>query len=168
MRAVDASISCTEMTAPYLVDTNVLSADAPTKAKTAVDLTGWMDRNSERLYISVITVAEVEDGIAKAWREDAHRKCDRLAEWLATLLHLYNARVLPLDVIAARMLGGLCARGLGHSPGFADLGIAATAAVRGYAVLARNLRHFDMLGVPAQDPFTGCQHTIKSFSRFCD
>jgi len=140
----------------YLVDTNILSASAPTKAKTAVDLIGWMDRNSERFYLSVITVAEVEDGIAKARREGAHRKSDRLAEWLATLLHLYSARVLPLDVIAARSLGGLSdrARGLGHSPGFADLGIAATAVVRGYTVLTRNLRHFDMLGVPAQDPFT--------------
>ena len=139
----------------YLIDTNVLSAGAPAKASPAADVTGWMDRNSERLYLSVITVAEVEDGIAKARREGAHRKGDRLAEWLDTLLHLYSAQILPLDVTAARMLGGLSdrARGFGHTLGFADLGIAATAAVRGYTVLTRNLRHFDVLGIPVQDPF---------------
>ena len=47
---------------------------------------------------------EVEDGIAKARREGAHRKADRLAEWLDTLLHLYTDRILTLDVPIARVL----------------------------------------------------------------
>lgn len=139
----------------YLVDTNVLSAGAPTKAKPMPDLVGWMERNSERLYLSVITVAEVEDGIAKARREGAHHKAERLAEWLDTLLHLYSARILPLDVAAARLLGALSdqARAAGQAPGLADLAIAATAQLQGYTVLTRNLRHFRMLAVPAHDPF---------------
>jgi len=139
----------------YLVDTNVLSAGAPTKAQPAPELAGWMERNSERLYLSAITVAEVEDGIAKARRTGATRKADRLAEWLGTLLHLYSARILPLDVPVARLLGRLSdqARGAGQSPGLADLAIAATAASRGYTVLTRNLRHFQGLAVPAHDPF---------------
>ena len=139
----------------YLVDTNVLSAGAPSKARPAADLVSWMEQHSERLYLSVITVAEVEDGIAKARREAAHRKADRLAEWLETLLHLYSARILPLDVPVARVLGALSdqARGLGHAPGFADLAIAATARIRGYTVLTRNLRHFRLLAVPSHDPF---------------
>jgi len=139
----------------YLVDTNVLSAGAPTKVRPATDLVGWMERNSERLYLSVITVAEVEDGIAKARREAAHQKANRLAEWLETLLHLYSARILPLDVPVARVLGTLSdqARGSGHAPGLADLAIAATAQLRGYTVLTRNLRHFRLLAVPSHDPF---------------
>ena len=139
----------------YLVDTNVLSAGAPTKTKPATDLAGWMERNSERLYLSVITVAEVEDGIAKTRREAAHRKAERIAEWLETLLHLYTARILPVDVPTARVLGRLSdqARRAGHAPGFADLAIAATARIRGYTVLTRNLRHFRVLGVPSHDPF---------------
>ena len=139
----------------YLVDTNVLSAGAPTKATPAASLVAWMERNSERLYLSVITVAEVEDGIAKARREAAHRKADRLAEWLETLLHLYSARILPLDVPASRVLGGLSdqARGAGHAPGLADLAIAATAQIRGYTVMTRNVRHFRWLAVPSHDPF---------------
>ena len=138
----------------YLVDTNVLLAGAPTKARPAADLVSWMERNSERLYLSVITIAKVEDGIAKARREAAHRKADRLAEWLEMLLHLYTARILPLDVPIARVLGGLSdqARGLGHAPGFADLAIAATAQSHGYTGRTRNLRHFRLLAVPSHDP----------------
>ena len=114
-----------------------------------------MERNSERLYLSVITIAEAEDGIAKARREAAHRKADRVAEWLETLLHLYSARILPLDVPAARALGRLSdhARGSGHAPGLADLAIAATAQIRDFTVLTRNLRHFRVLGVGSIDPF---------------
>jgi toxin FitB len=139
----------------YLVDTNVLSACAPTMAQPLPSLIGWMERNSDRLYLSVITVAEIEEGIAKARRQGAASKADRLAEWLETLLHLYSARILPLDVIVARLLGKLSdqARGAGQTPGLADLAIAATAASRGYTVLTRNLRHFRDLAVQSHDPF---------------
>ena len=128
----------------YLVDTSVLSATAPTKARPSPELAAWMDRHSDKLYLSVITVAEVEDGIAKARREGASRKVDRLTEWLEALLHLYSARILPLDIVTARILGRLSdfARGSGHTPGFADLGIAATAQTYGYTVLTRNSAAF--------------------------
>ena len=139
----------------YLVDTNVLSAGSPTKAQPAPDLVGWMERNSEHLYLSVVTIAEVEDGIAKARREGATRKADRRAEWLEVLLHLYGARILPQDVAGARRLGAVSdqARAAGQAPGFADLAIAATVQLWGYTVLTRNLRHFRGLAVPVHDPF---------------
>ena len=102
----------------YLVDTNILSAIAPTKTVVASDLAAWMDRNSDGLYLSVITVAEVEDGIAKSRRQGADRKAGRLAEWLGAVLHLYAARILHLDVAMARLLGQLAnrARGIGQTP----------------------------------------------------
>ena len=50
----------------YLVDTNVLSAAAPTKAVPRQDLRDRMERNSAGLHLSVITIAEVEDGIARS------------------------------------------------------------------------------------------------------
>ena len=114
-----------------------------------------MDNNSARLFLSVVTIAEIEDGIAKLEREGARRNAGRLGAWLETLLHLYSARVLALDIAAARALGRLSdtARGQGHAPGFADLAIAATARSRGFTVLTRNLRHFEAIGVAACDPF---------------
>jgi predicted nucleic acid-binding protein len=70
-------------------------------------------------------------------------------------LHLYSARILPLDIPIARMVGQLSdhARGSGHTPGFADLAIAATARFHGYTLLTHNLRHFRVLDVAAHDPF---------------
>jgi toxin FitB len=61
-----------------------------------------MDEHSTKLYLSVVTVAEIEDGIAKARRERARRKATDLASWLETLLHLYGNRILPFDVACAR------------------------------------------------------------------
>ena len=114
-----------------------------------------MERNSRLLYLSVITVAEIEDGIAKARREGAYRKADRLAAWLDTLLHLYSARILTLDITTARVLGVMAdlARGSGQSPGFADLAIAATAQNHDLTLLTRNIRHFRGLGVRLNNPF---------------
>ena len=114
-----------------------------------------MDRNSTVLYLSVITVAEVEDGIAKSRRQGAHRKAERLSSWLEAMLHLYGMRVLPIDLETARHIGALAdrARARGQDPGLADLAIAATAQLRGWTVLTRNLRHFGPLSVPALDPF---------------
>jgi predicted nucleic acid-binding protein len=139
----------------YLVDTNVLPVGAPTKAVPVPELAGWMDRHSALLYLSVVTVAEIEDGIARAARAGARRKAERLGAWLETLVHLYSARILALDVATARLLGRLSdrARGSGQAPGFADLAIAATAQVHGCTILTRNVRHFSGLGVAVANPF---------------
>ena len=146
----------------YLVDTDVLSAAAPTKAVAVPDLAAWMDRNSLGLFLSVITVAEVEDGIAKSRRQGAHRKADLSADWLDALLHLYGSRILPVDLATARRMGGLAdrARAQGRGTGLVDLAIAATAQGRGYTVLTRNLRHFDGLSVPVLDPFVGLPNVL--------
>lgn len=146
----------------YLIDTNVLSSGAPTKAVPMPDLVAWMDRNSAGLYLSAITVAEIEDGIAKCRRTGAQRRAERLAAWLETVLHLYSSRVLPIDLEIARRLGRLAdeARGGGHAPGLADLAIAATAQHHGYSILTRNLRHFEPLGVAALDPFAALPSDI--------
>lgn len=114
-----------------------------------------MDRNSAGLYLSVITVAEVEQGIARCLRTGAHAKAGRLEGWLDTVLHLYASRVLPVDVTTARRIGPLAdhAVGQGHAPGLADVVIAATALSRGLVVLTQNLRHFVPLGVSAHNPF---------------
>jgi predicted nucleic acid-binding protein len=138
----------------YLVDTNVISVRAPARVAPA-EMAAWMDANSAKIFLSVVTVAELEDGIAKARREGATSKSRNLSAWLATLLHLYAARILPFDLATSRLAGTLSdhARGQGHAPGFADIIIAATAQQHGLTILTRNLRHFEPLGVPVHDPF---------------
>jgi predicted nucleic acid-binding protein len=138
----------------FLVDTDVISAGAPSKRQASAALILWMDRNSDRLFLSTITIAEIADGIAKARREGVRRKAADLAGWLEAVLHLYGDRVLPFDVAAARVAGTLSdrARSKGQSPGFPDLAIAATAATHQLTVLTGNLRHFTPLGVAAHNP----------------
>lgn len=139
----------------FLVDTDILSASSPARVVPSRDLAGWMDTHTDLLFVSTVTVAEIEDGIAKARREKASRKAAALDEWLRTLLHLYSNRVLAFDLAAAHAAGILSdrARAGGHAPGFADIAIAATAMSRKLTILTRNLRHFAPLGVPAHDPF---------------
>ena len=139
----------------YLVDTNVISAGAPTKARAAADLIRWMDEHSAELYVSVVAVTEIEDGIAKAIRERATRKASKLTAWLETLLHLYADRVIAFDLAAARVAGALSdlARSKGIAPGFADIMLAATARSRDLTILTRNIRHFEPLGVQTVNPF---------------
>ncbi|MBS0397152.1 MAG: PIN domain-containing protein, partial [Proteobacteria bacterium] len=132
------------MTTGFLVDTDVLSAGSPSKARPETSLIEWMDRNSAKLYLSVIMITEVEDGIAKSAREGATRKAAKLRDWLETLIHLYRSRILPFDLDAARIAGSLSdqARGRGHTAGFGDLAIAAIARNHGLTILTRNTKHF--------------------------
>ncbi|HXR36046.1 MAG TPA: hypothetical protein VN754_08880, partial [Candidatus Binataceae bacterium] len=73
------------------MDTDVISAGAPSKGAASVALITWMDRNSDGLFLSTITIAEIEDFIVKARREGARAKAARLAGWLETVLHQYGS-----------------------------------------------------------------------------
>jgi len=139
----------------YLVDTNVISAAAPTKRLQQPDLVAWMDAHSDELFLSAITIAEIADGIAKARREGASRKAADLCAWLQTVLHLYGDRVLPFDGPTAEIAGALSdlARGRGHAPGFADVAIAATARRHELIILTRNTHHFAPMDAAVVDPF---------------
>ncbi len=114
-----------------------------------------MDSHSRDLFLSAITIAEIADGIAKAKREGAKRKASDLSTWLRIVLHLYGDRVLPFDSPTAQIAGALAdlARGRGHSPGFADIAIAATAHRHDLTILSRNERHFAPVDVIVIDPF---------------
>lgn len=140
----------------YLIDTNVISETAPSRPAGSA-LVKWMDAHSAALFLSAVTVAELEDGIAKLRREGARRKSANLAAWLETVLHLYGDRVLAFDAAIAPIAGAISdrARGLGQAPGLADIIIAATAQHHGLTILSRNLRHIEPLGVAVIDPFSG-------------
>jgi len=141
----------------YLVDTNIISAAAPTAAVQRSDLMAWMDAQSDNLFLSAVTIAEISDGIAKSKREGASRKASQLSTWLRAVLHLYGGRVLPFDSPTAEIAGALSdlARSRGHAPDFADIAIAATARRHHLTMLSRNGRHFAPMDVAVVDPFEG-------------
>ena len=139
----------------FLVDTNVISALAPTKAERPAELIDWLDRRSDDLLVSVVTAAEIRAGIAKAAREGAKRKAEALASWWDAVEHLYGGRILPLDLKAATIAGALSdlAIAKGRAPGFADIAIAATAKANELALLTRNVRDFEAICERVINPF---------------
>lgn len=139
----------------YLLDTNILSVGAPGARERPPAIIDWLDTNSDGLYLSTITVAEVCNGIARMNRTGARAKARNIGDWLELVLHLYSDRVLPFDIIAARTAGNFMdtARATGHSPGFADLAIAAVASSRGLTLLTRNVKHFGPLHLDVINPF---------------
>ena len=145
----------------YLIDTNVLSAAAPNRQTRFPSLVAWINANSDDLFLSVVTIAEIYDGIAKVRRTGSPTTADKLDHWIGLTLHLYAQRVLPFDIPAARLAGTLNdrARAAGQAPGFADVAIAATATNRNLIILTRNLRHFRPLQIPALDPFKALPHS---------
>jgi predicted nucleic acid-binding protein len=137
----------------FLVDTNVISALAPSKRGAAAQLVEWLDRTSSRLFLSVISAAEIRSGIAKADREGATTKARQLAEWWESIEYLYGSKLLPFDLECAHAAGQILDDARAHQPGFEDIAIAATARVHNLVVLTRNLRHFEPLAVRSVDPF---------------
>lgn len=118
---------------------------------------------------SLVTVAEIEDGIAKLRREGATRRSADLTAWFDTVLHLYDDRILAFDTATARIAGAMSdrARGLGHAPGLADVIIAATAQYRRLTILSRNLRYLEPLGVAVVDPVHEIATGVNDVSWVC-
>ncbi len=137
----------------YLLDTNIVSADAPTKRQIGAEaFAAWVRENGDSLYLSAVTIAEIEAGIARAIRIGATTKAERLRRWLAAVEHFYAGRILAFGTDEAREAGAIIDRARAHNPGFEDIAIAATAATHGMTVLTANSRHFAPLGVPVANP----------------
>lgn len=140
----------------FLLDTNIISLLAPTKRRTAADqaIASWIVERSEDLWLSVITAAEVQDGISNATRRGATRKAHDLQEWWGEIEHYYEKRLLPFDLATARIAGQYMtlARSAGISPGFEDIAIAATAKQHDLEILTINEKDFKPLGVRFRNP----------------
>jgi toxin FitB len=137
----------------YLLDTNIVSADAPTKRQVGVEaFAAWVRAHSERLYVSAITIAEIEAGIARAIRINAATKAENLRRWLVAVEHFYAGRILSFGVEEARHAGLILDRARAYDPGFEDIAIAATAAAQHLTILTANERHFEPLGVAFANP----------------
>ena len=129
-----------------LLDTVVVSELR--KARPNARVIAWMRELDEAdVFLSVITIGEIERGIRKV-RDAAFAAA--LLRWLEDLLRFYGDRILPITPEIARRWGRLSVD-LGHDG--ADLLVAATAAAHGLTVATRNVRHFAPTGVSVFDPF---------------
>jgi predicted nucleic acid-binding protein len=131
----------------YLLDTNVLSALR--RPERAPHVTRWLsDIPDDALFLSVITLGEIERGIALQISRDPAFARD-LQNWLDRTTQLFDDRILPFDAPAARIWGQLSAR-IGNAG--ADLQIAATALARDAMVVTGD-RAFLATGARVLSPF---------------
>jgi len=139
----------------WLLDTDILSAFAPGRPSIPQGTAAWFVDQTEALYLSTITAAEIEAGIAKLFRVSAALRGNALRVWFDHILAIYADRVLSFDLAPAKIAGALsdAARSAGRHPGFGDIAIAAIAKARELVVVTLNQRHFDPLGVEMFNPF---------------
>ena len=136
----------------YVLDTNVLSELRKVRLGTAdVNVAAWAESvDAAALFVSVISVMELELGVLAIERKDATQGA-MLRAWLdQQVLPEFAERTLPIDMAVAQR----CARL--HVPdrrGERDALIAATALVHGMAVVTRNVSDFKPTGVVTVNPW---------------
>ncbi|MEN3147855.1 type II toxin-antitoxin system VapC family toxin [Neorhizobium sp. IRAMC:178] len=140
----------------YLLDTNIISRIAPDRIASLQQVRAWFHEQgeAEALFLSAITIAEIEKGMRSLHRRGGIARAQRLSAWLDFISDSFGDRVLPIDAVVARIAGALEdeAESKGRSPGLSDIIIAATARAYGLTIVTENIRHFEPLDVPVELP----------------
>lgn len=139
----------------YLLDTNVVSELRKAKSgKIDKNVLAWANSvATASLYLSAITIMELETGVLLVERRDSAQGAV-LRSWLNThVLPAFSDRVLPVDTAVAQC----CARLHVPDPrSDRDALIAATALVHGMTVVTRNVEDFVATKVEILNPWEGC------------
>lgn len=136
----------------YLLDTNVVSELRKVgDGKANLNVTTWLGaKDSRDLYISAITILELERGILSIQRRDIEQG-SRLRTWMDSRVRPeFAERMISIDEAIATRCAHL------HIPdrrNEADALIAATAIVHGLVVVTRNIHDFQGTGVVLVDPW---------------
>ena len=136
----------------YLLDTNVVSMLDPRRQEHAPKLIEWLSQNGASLFLSVMTVTEMDAGVLKLRREGKHERADQIAGLVTAILTDFADRVLAIDLETSRHIAKLGEATYRQPVALPDLIIAATAVRHGLIVLTRNMSEFGRLAVPAIDP----------------
>jgi toxin FitB len=130
----------------YLLDTNIISELR--RPRPHVGLVAWLSGVAwDQIFIAAVTLGELQAGVENTRQQDTGR-AKIIETWIDDVAASYD--VLPMDGGAFR-----CWARLMHGKPvdlIADAMIAATAVVHHLAVVTRNLRDFERLGVPALNP----------------
>ena len=137
----------------WLLDTCLLSEFV--KKKPNPKVLDWVAAQAEEnLFVSVLTIGEIEQGIARLAASDS--RSGRLRDWLDTrVLPRFRKRILPLDLRVLREWGrqsGLLEKA-GRPTTALDGLLAATAQVHELRVVTRNKADFEPWAVDCHDPW---------------
>lgn len=136
------------MTTRYLLDTNVVSELR--KPRPHGGLVAWLQSMDDaQLYLSAVTLGEIQAGIELTREQDAQKAGD-IEAWLELLAGAYN--VLPMDAATFRAWAKLMHRK--SDTLYEDAMIAATAQVHDLTVATRNVADFKAQGFKVLNPFT--------------
>ena len=134
----------------YILDTNVVSELRKAK-KADQNVTKWAQPlASATLYISVISLLELEIGILLMERRDKQQGAILRAWMDKHVLPTFSGRILAIDTTVAQRCAAL------HVPNprsDRDALIAATALVHGLTVATRNVADFEGMGVGVLNPW---------------
>lgn len=134
----------------YLLDTNVVSELRKAPGVVNPRVFSWAQRPASELFISVVTVMEIEIGVSRIERRDL-RQGAILRDWLdGGVLGGFANRIMPISLDIARRAALL------HVPDprpERDAYLAATASVHGLIMVTRNLSDFRAAGIPVIDPW---------------
>ncbi|MCP3958644.1 MAG: type II toxin-antitoxin system VapC family toxin [bacterium] len=136
----------------YLLDTCLISELI--KEKPEPQVVNWVRQQpEERLYLSVLTLGELQKGIAKL---QGSKRARRLQAWLDDdLLERFAGRILDLTPGVARIWGRIQGKAelVGEKMQVIDSLIAATALDRGASVVTRNVDDMAPSGVEIVNPW---------------
>lgn len=136
----------------YLLDTNVISLLDPKRVGVPPSLLEWLNRNGNALYLSAMTITELEAGVLKLRREQKDVRAAGLSIFIERVLNDFGSRVLPIDAVTALTVARLAELARPRVIELADLLIAATARRHDLTLLTANTRHFEGLGLKFVNP----------------
>jgi toxin FitB len=147
----------------YLVDTNALSILAPRSTSLTVTTSAgaafraWVREHDEDLFLSIITLAEIQAGVSRLERKGAVKRAGDLSRWLSAILELYRSRTLPLASDEALEAGRMLDRagGQGRRRVLKTQRSPRRPLSHGLTVVTANARHFKHFGVPFIGPPIG-------------
>ena len=137
----------------FLVDTDVIS-EARKGERANAGVRAFFARAGQEgtdLYLSVITIGELRQGVEKIRHRGDTSQAQRLERWLLQITSAYADRILALDEEIAHVWGRLR---VPNPENPLDKQIAATALIHDLVVVSRNVVHYAPTGVRATDPFT--------------
>ncbi|MDP3231015.1 MAG: type II toxin-antitoxin system VapC family toxin [Acidovorax sp.] len=136
----------------FLLDTNVVSELRKIRLGRAdKNVAQWADSvDAVDLYVSAITVQELEMGVLLVERRDPPQGAVFRAWFESHVLPAFAGRILPVDTAVAQRSAAL------HVPNprpAMDSLIAATALVHGITLVTRNVADFQSSGVTILNPW---------------